>query len=591
MIYVYYNDDAFLEIAECIYQGLGKLKIDSQLISRIDPKLAIPENMFIMLGLNNETPVLPPRYIAYQLEQTGNEHSWFSKQYLNKLEGAVEIWDYSIKNIQNFKYYQMEGRNFPNIKYVPMGYSPCLNKSFYNREKKYDILFYGSACPRRDEMIKSLRNAKFRVYYGEYSLWGEERDRLIAESRIVLNLHYYPRPILETSRLIYLLGNGAFVISEPSLDPILDKDFSEYVIFSEYDDLVEKCRYYLEHEEERAEFARQAHLNFMNKDFSKAIPTETLLSKDLKIPEKKHVEIDDDEHQGTVRPRFRKAEVVQKKEGGEVHEVLQTTHKLSQNEDEYPMVSLVTPTAGRTWALTTIALKNFYSLIYPAKKLEWIILDSDPTEPVNLPKDSRIKYEVVDGSIPLWMKRNMCVERARGSIIAHLDDDDYYLPTSLLAKVQLLNSYWEKGIECVGCTELGIYHLLENYSYLASTKYISEASMAYNRSFWENRQFSGDDLEMGEGYAFVKDREHEVLDMPYSFNFIALTHGENTTGALRTMQHDKHQSYDNFFNLWDRPTQYFFMELRAKLENLRKSNRLSRSKNDKRSNNRKKVRR
>ena len=161
MIYVYYNDDVFLELAECIHQGLGKMKINSQLLNRIDKKLATQENLFIMLGLNNEVPVLPERYVVYQLEQTGNENSWFSDQYLSKLDGAVEIWDYSLKNIQNLKKY---GRDFPPVRYVPMGFSPCLRRGMSSSEKKYDILFYGSACPRRDQMIRALRAAKFRVY-------------------------------------------------------------------------------------------------------------------------------------------------------------------------------------------------------------------------------------------------------------------------------------------------------------------------------------------------------------------------------------------------------------------------------------------
>lgn len=567
MIYVYYNDDAFTEVAESIHQGLIKLGFESQLITRIDEKIDQVDHIFIMLGLNNETPYLPTRYIAYQLEQTGNEHSWFSKQYLEKLVNAIEIWDYSIKNIQNLKAYQSDEHQFPPVKYVPMGFSPCLKRITQNREKKYDILFYGSACPRRDRIIKALRAAKLRVYYGEYSLWGEERDRLISESRIVLNLHYYPKPILETTRLIYLVGNGAFVISEPSLDPILDQDWSEYVIFSEYDKLVKTCQYYLEHEEQREEFAKNAHLKFLNRDFSKSLPTQ-IFTTNLDTTHRKALQQKSDdsrERKGQIRPKFRKAEVEITPEG----EILKTGDSLSMDESKYPKVSLVTPTSKRTWALMTIALRNFYSFIYPRDKLEWIILDSDPTEPVNLPQDPRIKYEIVDDAIPLWEKRNLCVSKSTGDIIIHLDDDDYYLPTSVLAKVKLLNKYWHEGIECLGCTELGIYHLLENYSYLASTKYISEASMAYTRDFWNERPFLGEDLDMGEGYAFIHDRENKVLDMPYSFNFIALTHGENTTGLLRTIR-QKGKNYDNFFNFWDRQTQFFFMELRSKLANLRK---------------------
>lgn len=647
MIYVYYNDDAYLEVAESLHQAISKLKVDVQLTTKIDTTNGTDQNLFIMFGLNNEVEYLPPHYIAYQLEQTGNEHSWFSENYLRKLRGAREIWDYSLKNIQNLKGYP----SLPTSKYVPMGYTSSLKKvDQLAYTKKYDILFYGSACPRRDKMIKSLRNVGLRVYYGEYSLWGEERDRLVAESRIVLNIHYYPSPILETTRLTYLIANSAFVISEPSLDPILDKEYRKFVVFSSYERIVEACQYYLKHEEEREKLTKQFNMNFIEKDYSKSIPIESLntfLSSHIiktstatsieestthvstmnvtsstttttqlttsltpsheTIPSQttqlnqfatnstnkkttlaadspnmfssnpfdilQHPQFEENpndqnknknnkEHRGQIRPKFRKAEYTVNENGDGVLKL--DADESSLDPQNCPKVSLITPTTSRTWALTSIALRNFYQFDYPKDKLEWIILDSLPTAPVYLPPDPRIKYEVVDNSIPLWKKRNMCVERATGEIIMHLDDDDYYLPESIFVKLQLLKKYSQKNVQCVGNTELGIYHLVDNYSYIATTRYISEASMAYTKKFWENRPFIGKDLEMGEGYAFLKGRESQVIDFPYFYNFIAITHNDNYTQSLRTFRDHSQQNHGNFFNLWDPLTQQFFIELRTK---------------------------
>ena len=578
-IYVYYNDDVFMELAESMHQALEKLGYNSQLINRIDQKMSNLDNLFIILGLNNEMEFIPKKYVVYQMEQTGNQHSWFSRKYLDKLRGAMEIWDYSLKNIQNMKQYidpQRPETNFPVFRYVPMGYMPCLKKILPADEKKYDVLFYGSSCPRRDRIIRALRAAKLRVYYGEYSLWGEERDSLIAESRIVLNVHYYPKPILETSRSSYLVANKAFVISEPSLDPVLDLKYQDYVKFVEYDNIVEQCLYWIKNEQQREEWINQTHDKFIEtQDFSQVIPKNIPELMANQVPkkqqqfQKKVIDSKDktSEPQGNIRPKFVKVKTETTNEG----EILKSGPSKQQidwqDESTYPVVSLITPTRDRHWMMGTLALRNFYSFIYPKDKLEWVIIDSEPKDKVKpiLPSDPRIKYYQVDAKMELWEKRNYGVEKSSGQIIMHMDDDDYYLPTSILAKVKLLDSYWGEGIECVGSTELGIYHLLENYSYLATTKYLSEASMAYTRNFWKTRGFVDQYLQWGEGCGFVRGREKEVLDMPYHFNFIAITHHENVTGSLRTIKKKQRgQQYDNFFNLWDRPTQLFFMELRSK---------------------------
>lgn len=590
MYFVYYNDDAFKELAEAIHEALQEQNITSYLITKAQPDQAQdPNHLYIILGLNNEIPFLPKKYIAYQLEQSGNENQnhWFTHQYLKKLAGAIEIWDYSLKNIQNLKALAKE-YNFPKTKYVPMRYQPILTRtralpnhlssdSKHDSQidhRKHDVLFFGSKCPRRDQIIRELRNRNIKVHYSENSLWGEERDRLVSESKIVLNIHYYENPILETSRLTYLLANQAFVISEPSQDKLLDKHYSNMVIFADYKDIPQQCQNYLEHPEMITKFAKQAHQNFIKQKYD--LPLETIrnfrnidppllvkIQPTNQVLNGKEVADGGEERKGIIRDLFKKAETKITTEG--------ETLILDKNlpEDQLPHVSFVTPTANRHWALTTIALRSFYQMIYPKNKMEWVILD-DVHEDKNfyLPQDKRIRYYQCPPGTPIWEKRNKLVELANYNIIIHLDDDDYYLPQSAYAKVQLLNKYWGENIECVGTTTLGIYHILKNYSYLAQNVYISEASLAYNKKFWEDRHFQDKDLNMGEGYAFINQREEKVLDMPYSFNLIALTHDNNYTKSLRTHERNDHQKYDNFFNLWDRDTQLFFLELRSKLKRL-----------------------
>ncbi|MEX0597635.1 MAG: glycosyltransferase [Candidatus Paceibacterota bacterium] len=631
-IFVYYNDDTFTEIARSVHYKLDKIMKDKDqvierripviLTNRIDIKDANEDNLFIMLGLNNEIPLLPPKYVAYQFEQTGNANSWFTESYLSKLQSALEIWDYSIVNIQ---YLRKAYPDLPIIRYVPLGFSPTLCQIKNRAEKMYDILFYGSANPRRDQIIRNLRNAGFRVYYGEFSCWNEDRNRLIADSKIVLNLHYYPNPVLETSRITFLLANSAFVISEPSLDPILDKEYNNYVVFSDSKNLIETCRYYLDHPNLREEFATQAHLKFIQKEFTIPtnlfIPTPTQPQQPPTQPQQNPTQNPTQPQQNTRQPQqnptqpqqnptqpqqnpikpqqnpinlnknqpnsllrdvspniLNKGKIRPKFYPAEVEITVEGDAKLKfdnlMTSENCPTVTLVTPTANRGWSLTSLAIRNFYRFDYPRDKLEWVIIDSQSSGiPLNLPQDPRIKYYLVDNATPLWVKRNMCNEKASGEIIIHLDDDDFYFPSSIWTKVKLLDKYQRssnpllKAIQCVGCTQLGIYHLLDNYSYLADTKYISEASMAYTRAFWQIRPFTGENLEMGEGYAFIDGRDGQVSTIPYYFNLIALTHNQNYTGKLRTHKDTTGKKHDNFFNLWDKETQYFFLELKIKALN------------------------
>jgi len=599
--YVYYNDNAFVEIAKSLHQALLDLNVPNVLIDYLNPNKFRSQDIYIIMGLNKSTSqALPEHYIAYQLEQTGNEQSWFTESYLRKLNQAMEIWDYSLRNIQNCKSYNLAPKHL----YVPLGYMPNLEKKApENPKKKYDVLFYGSSNKRRDSLIEQLRRAGLRVYYGQYNVWGNERDKLVQQSRIVLNVHYYEEPVLETSRLTYLLANRAFVISEPSQDKLLDHDYRDLVKFVSYPQIVEQCKYYIEHETERTTFAQWSYETFKEKmEYGKFVgkrlplvisnndrpnhnilqipEPETKTKANAKAKAKAKTLSEYQQQKQKLQPKFKKAETEILDEGLVLK--LRDAPGLAELEADPPMVSLVTPTANRTWALG-LGIRNFYGFNYPSEKLEWIILDHNPSEQVHLPPDDRIKYVLLEDEedLSLWEKRNRLAKLASGNIIIHMDDDDYYFPNSIWAKVKMLHRYfrvknqsktsrlrsWSQVSGCVGCTELGVYHMLDNYSYLVQTKYISEASMAYTKKFWRTQTFNGDDHpELGEGYSFLHGREKQVIDFPYMFNFIANTHNQNVTGKLRTYRDNQTQeSYDNFFNLWDTDTQVFFLELKRKL--------------------------
>jgi GR25 family glycosyltransferase involved in LPS biosynthesis len=232
---------------------------------------------------------------------------------------------------------------------------------------------------------------------------------------------------------------------------------------------------------------------------------------------------------------------------------------------DLPMVSIITPTRNRNHFMK-LAVYNFYSQNYPKDKLEWIIID-ESREPVKglLPVDDRIKYYYVNdeerkyifeswmakyegGSeeiplphkkeygdfyklrLPIGLKRNMGVKMATGSVIVHMDDDDYYPPNSVRLRINFMN-YSKKP--CVSCSSIASFNICRMISMInvppfdmSYEKRTSEATMAYEREFWEKQRFEGGNV-CSEGETFLKGRTDEVLDIDWQGIIISLRHSGN----------------------------------------------------------------
>ena len=248
------------------------------------------------------------------------------------------------------------------------------------------------------------------------------------------------------------------------------------------------------------------------------------------------------------------------------------------SNSDLPKVTIITPTYKRR-KIFSIAIRNFENFIYPKDKLEWVIVDDSP-EDDNLkdllPRDKRIKYinleNEEDQPMTIAMKRNIAVSNSSNPYIIHMDDDDYYPPESIIARIKILLKYKEEGIECVGTTLIGTYNIINDQSSMSSDGPISlsEASMAYTKKFWEDRPFDETCLR-GEHKYFTEQRLNKIIDIPYSFILIAINHKNNFTTHLRSdntgllkfsNNSDKEGEVANFFDTWDIDTQIFIIELR-----------------------------
>ena len=260
--------------------------------------------------------------------------------------------------------------------------------------------------------------------------------------------------------------------------------------------------------------------------------------------------------------------------------------KLPQMDDnQLPKVSIITPTHNRR-EMFSLANRNFEEFIYPKDKLEWIIVDDSSDEnPIDdmVNKDRRIHLlQLRDPNskevtkLTIAQKRNIGASKATGEIIIHMDDDDYYPPESVIARVKVLMKYREAGIKCVGCTQIGTYDLMANKSSMSSDGPISfsEATMAYFKEFWQEQPFQNDQLR-AEHKGLMENRLDNCMDIPYAFVIIALTHQNNYTSFRKignnTLKFRDNNKDANYYDTWDEETQFFFDDLRSYLGRLQSS--------------------
>lgn len=149
-------------------------------------------------------------------------------------------------------------------------------KAYESKNYDYDLLFIGRYDKYREPFIKFLQEAFGSVKLG---LFGLEKTSIISGSKYLetissskIGINYSRKndiSMYSSDRIIHLMANGVLVFS-PKI-PKLDKLFSqnEIVFFKDNQDFKEKIEYYLSHEKERIQIAKngweKAHSIFNEK--------------------------------------------------------------------------------------------------------------------------------------------------------------------------------------------------------------------------------------------------------------------------------------------------------------------------------------
>lgn len=211
--------------------------------------------------------------------------------------------------------------------------------------------------------------------------------------------------------------------------------------------------------------------------------------------------------------------------------------------DEFcPLISVVTLLYNRR-KFVDLAFHNLLITDYPKNKIEWIVVDdSDIQEEQASDKIMKFGRECAPMNltyIPLQKKtsigekRNIACKRAQHDIVVMMDDDDHYPPSSFRRRVAWLLKH-PMNPNAVATTTIACYDLLKGTSAvntppwsLPLSQRVSEATLAFKKSFWETKPFP--DANMAEGEGFLLDREEQVLELQPQQIIVAMSHNKNVS--------------------------------------------------------------
>jgi hypothetical protein len=212
--------------------------------------------------------------------------------------------------------------------------------------------------------------------------------------------------------------------------------------------------------------------------------------------------------------------------------------------DACPPISVITLLHNRR-KFIDLCLHNLMITDYPKDKIEWVVVeDSDIVEEQGA--DIVLKFgracapmsvsyiPLEKKNVPIGAMRNKGIKMAQHEIILFMDDDDHYPMSSFSRRVAWLLAHpWKP--RAVACTTIACYDLVHGTSAVNTPPWglplrqrISEATLVFYKSWWDEKKFPK--VSMAEGEGFLEGREGDVLEIPPQQMIVAMSHGKNASG-------------------------------------------------------------
>jgi len=209
------TDARRLSIASTLLEYFQHLGISAALVGAIDERHVSLNVLYIILQAAQYDIPFGLRYVVYQVESTQTSPWSHAKNRKMFADDSLFVFDFSVDN------YQLLDLNLQKkTAYLPI---PLTLSTQRSSGYEFDVLFYGSMCARRFQILDKLRNKhniRIKVVSG---VFGENMAELIKKARVVLNLHCYNSAPLETSRINEVLKYDKIIVSE---DPVAEDKYS-----------------------------------------------------------------------------------------------------------------------------------------------------------------------------------------------------------------------------------------------------------------------------------------------------------------------------------------------------------------------------
>lgn len=136
---------------------------------------------------------------------------------------------------------------------------PVATSVYYPREqpKTWDLFFIGRSSPHREAHFGYLKH-HYNFLHICHGIWGEPLVDYLCAAKICLNVHA-ENEISWEPRLQMMLACGAFVISEKITPNSYLRPGIDYVEISSQHELRQAVNYYLQHDTERLQIARNGY--------------------------------------------------------------------------------------------------------------------------------------------------------------------------------------------------------------------------------------------------------------------------------------------------------------------------------------------
>ena len=551
MIKIYYRELSDRIIANYIYEYFKINKINVVYTSEIIDE----PTLYLIIG-GQYLLKRPKYYGVFQTIPTSHltcknkiESYWIDKEYLNLLENARFILDYSYENIKVWE----EFYKFKNIIYFDWNFQSCLLSQF-NNNISYDYKLnetspiYIIGEKRGKTIWQSIKKKQKYKYIKDNNWLNIINEVLISKGGVIIVSDYectYPNlPLIS-----FLRYNNIQCIIDKGRDNIINKQCEElgccilpFIRIKR--DII------------------NIHTNFLdNKKLARKIVNS--------VPQL-FLDLLQNNYNDIIKCKKPKLTIYDRKTIESVaFDILEDggiSLKLSGIDDEdLPYISILTPTGNRR-SLFTLAIRNFLEFNYPKDKIEWIILDDGENSIKDIiPNDKRVKYyydKPENLRYTIGKKRNKLVKLASYDILVFMDDDDYYPPESLIARVKSLLKYKKDNVGCVGCIDVASYDLFSENCAICSNgeNYFCESSLAFTRDFWRKRAFDENDT-VGEFRKFLEYRQDLLRNLPFQFVTVAFNHGNNTTGSVRALKKSVKKKQE-ILELFDEDLMYFLKMLK-----------------------------